>query len=77
MFKHIGVYAYRRDFLLWFAALAPTPLELTESLEQLRALEHGYRIRLIETPFRSIGVDTPEDLERVRQIFRKLQEETS
>jgi 3-deoxy-manno-octulosonate cytidylyltransferase (CMP-KDO synthetase) len=74
-FKHIGVYAYRRDFLLQFARLAPTPLELTESLEQLRALEHGYRIRLIETPFRSIGVDTPEDLERVRQIFQKLQEE--
>lgn len=74
-FKHIGVYAYRRDFLLQFARLAPTPLELTESLEQLRALEHGYQIRLIETPFRSIGVDTPEDLERVRQIFQKLQEE--
>ncbi len=77
MFKHIGVYAYRREFLLRFAALAPTPLELAESLEQLRALEHGYRIRLIETPFRSIGVDTPEDLEQIRQIFRKQQEETS
>ena len=69
-FKHIGVYAYRRDFLLRFAALPPSPLEVTESLEQLRALENGYRIRVIETPFRSIGVDTPADLEEVRNLFR-------
>ena len=68
-FKHIGVYAYRRDFLLRFAALPPSPLEVTESLEQLRALENGYRIRVIETPFRSIGVDTPADLEEVRRLF--------
>jgi len=74
-FKHIGVYAYRREFLLRFATLAPTPLEMTESLEQLRALEYGYRIRLIETPYRSIGVDTSEDLDRVRKIFQQLQEE--
>ena len=74
-FKHIGVYAYRRDFLLTFAQLPPTPLEETESLEQLRALEHGYRIRVIETPYRSIGVDTPADLERVRQSFLTIQEE--
>ena len=69
-FKHIGVYAYRRDFLLRFAALPPSPLEVTESLEQLRALENGYRIRVIETPFRSIGVDTLADLEEVRNLFR-------
>jgi 3-deoxy-manno-octulosonate cytidylyltransferase (CMP-KDO synthetase) len=75
-FKHIGVYAYRRDFLLQFAKLAPTPLELTESLEQLRALEYGFRIRLIETAFCSIGVDTPEDLARVRQLFFAQQEAT-
>ena len=68
-FKHIGVYAYRRDFLLRFAALPPSPLEVTESLEQLRALENGYRIRVIQTPFRSIGVDTPADLEEVRRLF--------
>ena len=68
-YKHIGVYAYRRDFLLQYAKLPPTPLEQTESLEQLRALEHGFRIRLIETEFRSIGVDTPEDLQRVRKMF--------
>jgi 3-deoxy-manno-octulosonate cytidylyltransferase (CMP-KDO synthetase) len=70
-FKHIGVYAYRRDFLLRFAALPPSPLELAESLEQLRALEHGFRIRVIETPFHSVGVDTEADLERVRQIFQR------
>ena len=70
LFKHIGVYAYRREFLLKFAALPQTPLEKTESLEQLRALEHGYRIRMIETPFQSIGVDTPEDLERARQYYQ-------
>ena len=69
-FKHIGVYAYRRDFLLRFAVLPPSPLEVTESLEQLRALENGYRIRVIETPFRSIGVDTPADLAEVRELFR-------
>jgi len=67
VYKHIGLYGYRRDFLLIFAALAPTPLERTESLEQLRALEHGYRIRAVETWFESIEVDTPEDLARVRR----------
>jgi 3-deoxy-manno-octulosonate cytidylyltransferase (CMP-KDO synthetase) len=66
-FKHIGLYGYRRDFLLTFAALQQTPLERLESLEQLRALEHGFRIRAVETHFESIEVDTPEDLERVRR----------
>ena len=75
-YKHIGVYAYRRDFLLQYAKLPPTPLEQTESLEQLRALEHGFRIRLIETEFRSIGVDTPEDLQRVRKMFLTEQGES-
>ncbi len=69
--KHIGIYAYRRDFLLGYASLAPTPLELTESLEQLRALEHGYKIKVLKTDFKSIGVDTPEELERVNAYFRK------
>jgi 3-deoxy-manno-octulosonate cytidylyltransferase (CMP-KDO synthetase) len=67
-FVHIGLYAFRRDFLLRFAALPQTPLELAESLEQLRALEHGYRIRTVVTEHHSIGVDTPEDLERARRL---------
>jgi 3-deoxy-manno-octulosonate cytidylyltransferase (CMP-KDO synthetase) len=66
-YKHIGLYGYRRTFLLKFATLAQTPLERIESLEQLRALEHGYRIQTVETRYDSIGVDTPEDLERVRR----------
>ena len=66
--RHVGIYAYRRDALLQLAALAPTPLERTESLEQLRALEHGFIIHTAETSHDTIGVDTPEDLERVRQI---------
>jgi len=66
-YKHIGVYVYRRDFLLKVAALPPTPLEVQESLEQLRVIEHGFRIRAVETQYDSISVDTPEDLERVRR----------
>ena len=67
--KHIGLYAYRRDFLLAFTALPPSPLEGIEKLEQLRALEHGYRIKMVErAEDASIGVDTPEDLERVRAL---------
>ncbi len=65
-FRHIGLYAYRRDFLLSFARLAPTPLEQAEKLEQLRALEHGHRIRVIQVDHPSPGVDTPEELERLR-----------
>lgn len=64
--KHIGLYAYRRDFLLRFAALAPTPLEQAEQLEQLRALEWGFRIRVTDVHAASVEVDTPRDLERAR-----------
>jgi len=66
-YRHIGLYSYRRDFLLRFITLPHTPLEIVEGLEQLRALEHGYTIKVIETRCESIGVDTPEDLEHVRQ----------
>ena len=66
-FKHIGLYVYRRDFLIQLAALEPTPLERSESLEQLRVLEHGFSIKMVETTHDSIGVDTPADLERVRR----------
>jgi 3-deoxy-manno-octulosonate cytidylyltransferase (CMP-KDO synthetase) len=67
--QHIGLYAYRRDFLLEFARLPQTKLELAESLEQLRALEHGYSIRMVEVENPPLSVDTPEDLERVREII--------
>lgn len=69
--KHVGIYAYKRDFLLQYATLQPTPAEQTESLEQLRALEHGYSIRVITTDKRFVGVDTPEDLQRVNDIFKQ------
>jgi 3-deoxy-manno-octulosonate cytidylyltransferase (CMP-KDO synthetase) len=69
LYKHIGLYAYRRSVLLVLASLEPTPLERAESLEQLRALEHGIRIKAVETAYDSIGVDTPEDLEQVRRLF--------
>ena len=71
VYKHIGIYAYRRGFLLAFARWAPTPLERAESLEQLRALEHGCRIRVVTTDKTFVGVDTEEDLERVNEIYRK------
>jgi 3-deoxy-manno-octulosonate cytidylyltransferase (CMP-KDO synthetase) len=68
-FKHIGLYVYRRDFLVRYPDLTVGPLEEAERLEQLRALENGYRIRVVETDYESLGVDTPEDLERVNQLF--------
>jgi 3-deoxy-manno-octulosonate cytidylyltransferase (CMP-KDO synthetase) len=66
VYAHVGLYVYRRGFLRTLAGLAPTPLEQAEMLEQLRALEHGYRIKAVETTADSVGVDTPADLERVR-----------
>lgn len=74
VYKHIGIYAYRRDFLLQYAVMAPTPLEQTESLEQLRVLENGYKIKVIKTDFKFVGVDTPEDLARVNAIYKKLEQ---
>jgi 3-deoxy-manno-octulosonate cytidylyltransferase (CMP-KDO synthetase) len=69
MYRHIGLYAYRRSALMVLATLEPTPLERAEGLEQLRALEHGIRIKTVETSYDSIGVDTPADLEHVRRLL--------
>jgi len=71
VFKHIGIYAYRRNFLLAYAKMTPTPLEQSESLEQLRALENGYKIRVIKSSCRFVGVDTEEDLKRVNEIYQR------
>lgn len=71
IYKHIGVYVYRKDFLLKLVQLAPTTLEQVEKLEQLRVLENGYRIKVIKTDYASIGVDTEEDLEKVSKILAK------
>ncbi|HMB73278.1 MAG TPA: 3-deoxy-manno-octulosonate cytidylyltransferase, partial [Gammaproteobacteria bacterium] len=68
--KHIGLYVYRREFLLEFAALPETQLEQLEKLEQLRALEHGVPIRVVVTSGSSIGVDTPEDLARIETLLK-------
>ncbi len=73
-FKHIGLYVYRHDFLTHYPDLTVGPLEQAERLEQLRALENGYRIRVVNTEYESLGVDTPEDLERVNQLFSAVAE---
>jgi 3-deoxy-manno-octulosonate cytidylyltransferase (CMP-KDO synthetase) len=69
LYKHLGLYVYRREFLLAYSALPVGPLERMEKLEQLRALENGHRVRVVETEYESLGVDTPEDLERVSALF--------
>jgi 3-deoxy-manno-octulosonate cytidylyltransferase (CMP-KDO synthetase) len=69
-YKHIGLYAYTKDFLFTFTNLPQGRLERKEKLEQLRALENGYRIKVIETKFNTIGIDTPEDLEKVRSYLK-------
>jgi 3-deoxy-manno-octulosonate cytidylyltransferase (CMP-KDO synthetase) len=73
LFKHIGLYVYQRDFLLGYSTLPVGPLEMAERLEQLRALENGFRIRVTETEYESLGVDTPADLERVARLFDTAQ----
>ncbi|MDL2281402.1 3-deoxy-manno-octulosonate cytidylyltransferase [Selenomonadales bacterium OttesenSCG-928-I06] len=72
IYKHLGIYAYRKEFLNIFTNLRKTPLEQTESLEQLRALEHGYKIRVLETKTDSIGIDTPEDLELANRLYEQI-----
>ena len=69
--KHIGVYAYRRSFLLTYAKMEQTPLEKTESLEQLRALETGHKIGVIRIETEDIGIDTEEDLKKANEFFER------
>ena len=70
-YKHIGIYAYRKDALQQFTQLPPSQLEETEKLEQLRYLENGFKIRLALTHIPTIGIDTPEDLEKARKYLSK------
>ena len=70
-FKHIGVYAFRKNALLKFAQLEMKPLEIAEKIECLRYLEYGMKIKMIETDFVGVGIDVPEDLEKARLILEK------
>ncbi|NIA15824.1 MAG: 3-deoxy-manno-octulosonate cytidylyltransferase [Nitrospiraceae bacterium] len=69
--QHIGLYVYRRDFLLEYAQMPQTPLEQLEKLEQLRVIENGYSIAVVGTEYTCVGVDTPEDLELVRSMLEQ------
>ncbi|MGL5088059.1 MAG: 3-deoxy-manno-octulosonate cytidylyltransferase [Cetobacterium sp.] len=68
-FKHVGIYGYKREFVLEYSKLESTPLENSESLEQLRVLENGYKIKVLETPYEIIGVDTQAELDKVRKYI--------
>jgi 3-deoxy-manno-octulosonate cytidylyltransferase (CMP-KDO synthetase) len=71
LYKHVGIYAFARSFLQRFVSMPKSPLEAAESLEQLRVLENGYRIKVIVTDYNGFGIDTPEDLERARKLLAK------
>lgn len=71
-FRHIGLYGYRGDFLQLLVGLDPGPLEIQERLEQLRVLEHGYRMKALETDDDTIGIDTPSDLDRARAFLKNI-----
>jgi len=71
VYRHVGIYGYTRDFLLRFVELPQTPLELAESLEQLRALEHGYKLRVLETQYDTIGVDLTEHIQQVEALIKQ------
>jgi len=68
-FKHIGVYAFRKEALIKFSSLEMTPMEISEKLEQLRYLENGMKIKMVETDFVGIGIDTPEDLDKAKKLI--------
>lgn len=73
--QHIGIYAYQKDFLLEFNRMQPSRLEKTEKLEQLRALENGYKIKIIESPFLTLSVDSPQDIIKVENYLKKRKDE--
>ncbi|MCK5534713.1 3-deoxy-manno-octulosonate cytidylyltransferase [bacterium] len=70
-YKHLGIYAYKKDFLINFDLMSPSNLEQIEQLEQLRFLDNGYKIKVMISDYNSISVDTPQDLEKVREIVRQ------
>jgi 3-deoxy-manno-octulosonate cytidylyltransferase (CMP-KDO synthetase) len=70
-YKQLGIYAFRKELLLRFAQLPPTPHEQVESIDMLRIVEHGYQLRMVPTEFQSIGVDTPADLARVEELMKQ------
>jgi 3-deoxy-manno-octulosonate cytidylyltransferase (CMP-KDO synthetase) len=72
IYKHIGLYVYRRDSLFAFTQLAPTDLEQAEQLEQLRMLENGFKIKVVVTEYENLAVDTPDDLERARAYYKRI-----
>ncbi len=73
--QHVGVYGYQKDFLMKLRKMPSSRLEESEKLEQLRALENGYQIKVIESSFPSLSVDSPEDIIRVENFLRKHQDE--
>jgi len=70
-YKHMGLYGYTKDFLFTYKNIPPSSLERTERLEQLRVLEEGFRIKVVETKYDTISVDTAEDLEKVKEYLRR------
>ena len=70
-FKHLGIYGYTKDFLFTYKNMPASILEETEKLEQLRVLSEGFKIKVLETKYETIGVDTPQDLERVKEYLKK------
>ncbi len=71
-YKHVGVYAFRKEALFQFVKLSPSKLEMIEKLEQLRLLENNIKIKMVETEYKGIGIDTPEDLEQAEILFEEL-----
>jgi len=72
MFKHVGLYVFRRNSLFKYTKLEQTDLETAENLEQLRMLENGMKIKIVVTEYETLSVDTPEDLEKARKYYRKI-----